>query len=425
MKIGSLYESENISSFSRFPAAESIMDTDVTIVGGGLTGISAALHLAERGVHVVLLEAKDPGWGASGRNGGQINPGLKLSPDEVEQHFGEQTGKRLVDLAWNAPDLIFDLIKKHDIDCNSLRGGTLRAATNASQIKALKDLTDQCRKRNWPVSWLDQNAIQARTGTQKHVAAQLDARGGQIDPLAFTLGLAQAATKAGAQIHSNSPVARMGRKGATWHVETHSGSVIRSKNVVVATNGYSGSLIRPLCQSIVPVFSGIVASSELPPALRAQILSQGEVLYELGHITAYYRVDIKGRLLMGGRSFSHPAQGADMFPFLIDYAEKLWPALRNTVTWPYGWNGQLAITLDHFPHWHQPAPGLLATLGYNGRGVALATLTGREIARYLTDDAPPLFPFTPIKAIPFHSFWKIGVLAEIFRGRLLDKLSSL
>lgn len=419
--IGSLYESE-ASPAPDCPALSGAQEADVAVIGGGLSGISTALHLAKRGVRVAVLEAHRPGWGASGRNGGQVNPGLKLSPDEVERHFGPEFGPKLVDCAWNAPDLVFDLVREYGLSCDAAQGGTLRAATGRSQIAPLRDLLAQCERRGWPVTWLDAAAMRARTGTGRYLAGMDDARGGQVDPLAFTLGLAGAAVREGARLFGDSPVTAIERAGEGWRLRAPGGTLSCGR-IVIATNGYSGPLFPALRRSVVPVYSAIVASAPLPPATRERILAGREVVYELGRITAYYRVDGKGRLLMGGRSFSRPASGVKPFRSLIAHARRTWPGLAD-IAWTHGWNGQIAMTRDHLPHWHEPAPGLFAMLGYNGRGVAMATLAGREMARYLTGQAPPLFPFSPVAPIAFHRFWPAGVAAAILWGRLRDRLSG-
>jgi glycine/D-amino acid oxidase-like deaminating enzyme len=150
----------------------------------------------------------------------------------------------------------------------------------------------------------------------------------------------------------------------------------------------------------------------LPDGLAEQILNQHEVLYELGQITTYYRVDTQRRLLMGGRSYSHALNGASAFPYLMQRALHLWPALK-TVGWSHGWNGQLAVTLDHYPHWHEPEPGLIACVGYNGRGVAMATVMGKNIAHSIMGQEASLFPTTSVKPIAGHFAWKMGVAGRI------------
>ena len=211
------------------------------------------------------------------------------------------------------------------------------------------------------------------------------------------------------------------RAGDGWAVATPGGTVT-AERVVLATNGYTGGLWPGLARSVVPVFSAIVASAPLPPALAETILDGRGVLYELGEVTTYYRVDGSRRLLVGGRSRSRNLAGPAAFPFLSDYACRLWPAMRG-VAWTHGWNGQLAITPDHLPHWHAPAEGVLACLGYNGRGVAMATVMGREVARHLRG-AAPLIPFTPIRPIAMHGLWKLGVAARLAYGRARDRLAQ-
>ncbi|MFT9015799.1 MAG: FAD-binding oxidoreductase [Acetobacter sp.] len=415
--IGSLYESDRHENTCRDCLTGSVT-ADVAVIGGGLSGISTALHLARQGVSVALLEAETPGWGASGRNGGQINPGLKFSPQEIIAHFGPTVGTRLVDEAWRAPDLVFDLIRHYAISCDAARGGTIRAATAPQQLPPLRALMAECAALEAPVHWLDAKAMAERTGSDFYCGGLLDDRGGQLDPLAYTNGLARAATQEGARLYANSRVVSLKRQNGRWQAATLRGAVTAEK-VIVATNGYTGPLWNDLRRSVVPVYSSIIASAPLPRPLRDRILARRESLYELGQITTYYRVDGQGRLLMGGRSFSHPAQGPEKFAYLAKRAAMLWPALGD-LAWTHGWNGQLAVTLDHYPHWHEPAPGLLAVLGYNGRGVAMATLMGRAIADYLSGREPPLFPPTPVKPIWGHAFWPLGVTGRIAWGRVMD-----
>ncbi|MFS3136782.1 NAD(P)/FAD-dependent oxidoreductase [Gluconacetobacter sacchari] len=393
------------------------------LIGGGFTALSAALHLAEAGHAVAVLEAAEPGWGASGRNGGQVNPGLKALPSEVARHFGPERGARLAAAAWNAPDLVFDLIARHGIDCAAARGGTLRAATAASQLPALRRLAEECAARGGDVAWLDAAQIAARTGTSRYRAALLDRRGGQVNPLALARGLARAAIAHGAAIHGGSRALSVRRAGAGWRVGTQRGAVLADR-VVFATNGYADRLWDRLRRTVVPVSSAIIATAPLPAEARARILAGREVLYELGAITTYYRIDDAGRLLIGGRSSLGDRAGPHAFPGLRRQALALWPFLRG-VAWTHGWNGHVAVTPDHYPHWHEPMPGIIACLGYNGRGVAMATLLGREVARRAlgagTEDI--LLPPGPIRPIPCHAAWPLGVTAGILHGRLADALA--
>jgi glycine/D-amino acid oxidase-like deaminating enzyme len=404
------------------PALEGEQRADVCVVGGGFTGLSTALHLAEAGVDVLLIEAEEPGWGASGRNGGQVNPGLKPDPDEVERDWGPDLGARMVTLSYGAPDAVFELIRQHQIACEARQEGTIRAAIGAANAEAARRSAEQCARRGGPVRFTDAAETAAMTGTDRYAGAMLDARGGDLHPLAYALGLARAALAQGARVHGQTRAVAIAREGSAWHVTTPRGSV-RADNIVLATNGYTDALWPELRESVVPVFSSIAASAPITDDVARRIMPRRASLYESGHITVYYRMDRANRLLIGGRGPQSPIRDTAPITYLLRYAERLWPELRG-VAWTHGWNGQLAMTKDHYPHLHEPAPGVIAALGYNGRGVAMGTVMGREIARRLTGTpAEGLdMPVTSIKPIPFHGFWKLGVQAKLWEGRVRDRL---
>lgn len=401
------------------PPLEGEARADVCVIGAGFTGLSAALHLAEGGAQVVVLEAEEPGFGASGRNGGQVNPGLKPDPDTIEQEFGPELGARMVALSWGAPDAVFTLIRRHQIACEARQGGTIRAALGPRNAEAVRRSAEQSARRSGQAQWLDAAATAEATGTDRYAGAMLDRRGGDLHPLAYARGLARAAIGQGARIHAASPAITLKREGALWRVATPRGAV-RAEQVILATNGYTDALWPGLARSVVPVFSSIAASAPMPAAMQATVLPLRASLYEAGNITVYYRVDQAGRLLMGGRGPQRAIRDTAPIRYLIAYAGRLWPGAA-ALDWTHGWNGQLAMTEDHYPHLHQPAPGLYAALGYNGRGVAMATVMGMELARWLRGGMPDM-PVTDIRPIPFHGFWKLGVLAKVWEGRVRDRL---
>lgn len=424
---------------SRFPMPESLyaetarpamaapqLDGDrrvaVAIVGGGFTGLSAALHLAEQGGDVAVLEAHEPGWGASGRNGGQVNPGLKHDPDQVEADFGSDLGRRMVAMSWNAPNVVFDLVRRHQIQCEASQAGTMRAGYTPSAVKGLRASHAQIARRGAPVEFLDAAGMEKATGTTRYKAGFIDRNGGHVNPLGYARGLAQAAEQAGAAIHGATPVRAMKRDGGLWHLATPTGTV-RADKVILATNGYTDDLWPGLRRTVVPVYSGIVASEPLPEALARAVFPKRASLYEVGNITVYYRLDAQNRVLMGGRCRQSDAGGVAPFRFLVDYTRQLWPQLRD-VRFTHGWNGQVAITADYYPHVHEPAEGVIACLGYNGRGVAMATAMGPQLARRVLGgrDAEFDMPITGITEMPFHGFWKLGVAWRVAHGRLRDRL---
>jgi glycine/D-amino acid oxidase-like deaminating enzyme len=404
------------------PPLDGSRRVSVAVIGGGFTGLSAALHLAQAGTEVTLIEAHEPGWGASGRNGGQVNPGLKHDPDEVERDFGPDLGARMNRLSGDAPNLVFDLIRSHQIQCEARQGGTLRAAFADKQAEMLRATVRQWMRRDAPVELLERAAIRDATATDRYVSAMLDRRGGTLNPLGYSRGLAEAAQRAGARIHGNTPATRIERRASRWVVETPEGA-LDAEHLVIATNAYTDDLWPGLRRSVVPVFSGIVATEQMPRRLAARLLAEGASLYEVGQITVYYRIDVEGRMLMGGRSPMRDINTVDPLRYLVRYTERLWPDLKG-MRWTHGWSGQLAVTTDHYPHLHEPADNVLICLGYNGRGVAMATAMGREIARRVlgTQVTDLDMPVTALRTIPLHTLWRSAAAARIVYGRFRDAL---
>jgi glycine/D-amino acid oxidase-like deaminating enzyme len=403
------------------PPLEADVRTDVAVVGGGITGLSTALHAARSGAAVVLLEAEEIGFGASGRNGGQVNPGLKLDPDTVEHDFGADLGARMNALAGAAPALVFDLVRQHGIDCHARQNGTLRAAVRARHAAAIQRTCAQLERRGAPVELLEGAALARATGTDRYSCAMLDRRGGDLNPLSYARGLAQAAIEAGARVHAHTRVCGMKRVDGGWRLDTGRAAVT-AMQVVLASNGYTDPLWPGLRRTIVPLFGAIAASAPLADAARRSILPDRPVLYESGNITVYYRIDAQHRLLIGGRGPMREIAAPAAIPHLTRYAARLWRVLEG-IEWTHAWGGRLAMTWDHYPHVHEPAPGVLICLGYNGRGVAMATAMGRALAGRMAHPSAAFdMPLTPLKPIAMHAFWPLAVKAAILSGRARDFL---
>jgi glycine/D-amino acid oxidase-like deaminating enzyme len=260
------------------------------------------------------------------------------------------------------------------------------------------------------------------TGTDRYVRAMFDARGGDVHPLNYARGLARAARATGAEIYGETPATAIAREGARWRIETPRGTV-RAEKVLLATNGFTDDLWPGLRQTVVPLFSSIAATAPLPDEVARQIMPTRPVLYESGHITVYYRIDAGNRLLMGGRGPMRWIRDANAVAYLMRYAERLWPQLSG-IAWTHGWNSRLAMTADHYPHVHEPAPGVLAYLGCNGRGVALATAMGQQLAKRLIGgtNAEIDLPITAIRPIRFHAAWPVAVRGAVALGRVRDRL---
>ena len=420
---GSLYAS-NSGSFERGEALSGRHNADVVIIGAGMTGLSTALALRDHGVDVIVLEANEPGWGASGRNGGQINPGLKHDPDEIVKHFGRVQGDRMIEFSYSAADAVFDIVSRYDIECELVRGGGYRAAVDKRGARAVEGLYEQCAARGMPVELHDSARMAEATGTNRYTKGFFDRRAGQLNPLKYLRGLAQATRSAGAKLFCDSSVQNVRKFGSKWLVATADGEVV-AERILFATNGYTGPLIPGLRRTVLPIFSSIVASAPLPEEVAQNILPGKEVLYEAVRMSVYYRIDEQRRLIFGGRGPMNAASGADNFRTLSAFAEKFWPAVKSA-GWEYGWNGRIALTADEYPHIHDLGDGRLVCLGYCGRGIAVATAIGTQLAARLEDNKTEIdLPVVPVTPISFQPFWRIGAVPAMAFKRVQDAIDRL
>ncbi|MBI6602830.1 MULTISPECIES: NAD(P)/FAD-dependent oxidoreductase [Pseudomonas] len=405
------------------PALSESVKVDVAIVGAGYTGLSTALHLAERGVSVCVLEAHEPGWGASGRNGGQVNPTLKYDPEQLVQMYGPERAEPLISTVSNSADLVFNLIKRHSIDCAPVRKGWMQVSYTDKGVAGLHARADQWARRGVPVQPLDAAAVTARMGSQAFVGGWLDGRAGAIQPLAYARGLVGAALAAGARIHGQSSVTGLQRSGAGWLLNTAGGAHVTADQVVLATNGYSGNLWPGMAQSILAANSFIVATKPLSGRTADSILPGQETVSTAQRLLLYWRKDSHGRLLMGGRGlFNDPTSPTD-FAHLERSLALLFPQL-GPLEFEYRWAGRIAITRDFMPHVHEPAPGLTLALGCNGRGIALCTSLGQQLAGRLCDrQAQFAYPVTPLQRLPMHGLQRFYIGAGVAWYSLLDRLN--
>jgi len=385
---------------------------DVAVVGAGYTGLSAALHLAERGADVVVLDAAEPGWGGSGRNGGQVIPGLKDDPDELEKKFGADMGRRMWQITGGAADFVFELIARHKIACQAHQSGWISAAPTAAAMATLRARTEQWQRRGAPVELLDRQRVAELTGTTCYAGGMLDRRAGALQPLAYVRGLASAAKAAGAVIHGRSAATRLEAQAGSWRVVTSAGTVTAS-TVILATNAYTDDLWPGLRRTVLPVQSYQVATRPLPEDVRRRVLPGGQAVSDLRRILFYFRLDPDGRLLMGGRGPLDDDGDPALFARLEAAAARFFPQM-GAPRWEHRWSGRVALTADHLPHLHEPRSGVLIGLGYNGRGVAMATVMGKLLAdRALGVPAAELgWPVTPVASIPLHA-WRLPVMALV------------
>jgi len=401
---------------------------DVCVIGGGFTGLSAALHAAEGGASVALLEAGLVGSGASGRNGGQVIPGLKLDPRELAATFGTERGARLTELVGGAADLVFDLVRRHRIECDARQDGWLKACHSRAALRAAILTAQDWGRCGAPVEEVDRVRIAELTGTDAYLGGFVDHRGGVVQPLSYTRGLARAARQAGARVHERSPARTPRRDGDAWVVSTQSGSV-RAARVIIGTNGYTdlvgaqGPWPR-LARTVIPVYSYIAATRPLSDDLRQTILPKGQAVSDSRRLLRYFRLDAAGRMVMGGRGAMRESADRSDYATIIGSALELYPALR-ACEWEFVWGGKVAVTLDHLPHLHELAPGVHAALGYNGRGVAMATVMGKVLADRVLGRGAPVFPESPLRPVPLHRWRRPFFELIVAWKRALDRLEGI
>ena len=397
-------------------------ETEVAIIGGGFTGLSAALHLAEAGVAATVLEAETPGWGASGRNGGQVNPGLKEDPDAVEARFGAEMGARMVRLSGDAADLVFGLIRRHGIDCAGAQTGWIQPVHDRAALSVVEKRVTQWNRRGAPLRMLSKGETADLLGTGQYLAGMIDERGGNLHPLNYALGLATAAQRAGAVLHGQSRALRLDSNDSGHVIHTAKGT-LKAHRVLVCTNGYTDGFLPPLARTVVPIRSIQVATAPLGDNIRRSILPGGHSASDSRRLLLYFRLDPQGRFVMGGRGAYDEAGTRLQMEMLRKVSVQLYPQLKEA-DWNFDWGGFVAMTADHYPHLNRVRPGIMAALGYNGRGVAMATAMGKVLADWAsgTPEEALDFPVTEPRPIPFHFLRRPAVAATVSWYRLRDRL---
>lgn len=402
-----------------FPALRGSHSADVAIVGAGYTGLAAALSLAEMGKRVIVVDAIEPGWGASGRNGGQVIAGLKYDPPELLAKYGPERGAALVRFVGEAPSLVFDLIARYHIDCDARRNGWIQPAHNAAMEPVLERRAHSWAEAGADVELLDRDRLAQLLGSTSYRTGWLDKRGGCLNPLGYVRGLARAAAGLGVAIFAQSPVRRIERTASGYQLRTGDGS-IEAEQIVLATNSYTDGLWPGLRQSIVSAHTVQVATDPLPENVRRTILPFGHVSSDSRRVLLYFRLDPEGRFLMGGVGSVREPDRREVFAHLRKATQHVFPQM--TAPFRYHWYGRVALTPDFLPHLHELAPGLHAALGYNGRGIAMATALGTLLARRAAgvraEDLP--FPTTELRTIPFHGLRNLYIAAARTYYRLRD-----
>ncbi len=364
--------------------------TDVAVIGGGYTGLSAALHLAEDGVDVTLLEAKSIGYGGAGRNVGLVNAGLWLFPDDVVKIIGSEHGEKIIEILGKSPDLVFDLINKHNIECEAVREGTLHCAHSKAGYKALQMREEQWQKRNAPVTLLSREKAAPMIGTNSYHGALWDKRAGRLQPLSYAYGLAEAAVKAGAKLNVNSPVTSYKREGDHWRLKTPGGEIV-AKKVILATQGYPDHAFKDQKKSMIPFNYFQFSTPPLPPAVRETILPGGQPAWDTALVLSSYVIDASGRLVVG--SVGQVRNGGYKLhrKWVLRSIKKMFPQI-GPIEPEYAWDGIIRMTNDNVPGFHIIDKDMFTVTSYNGRGIGPGTVFGKMLAKYAQTERPEEIP---------------------------------
>ena len=415
------YHAATATPFAALPALTGEVQADVCIIGGGYTGLSAALHLAQKGYAVVLLEAHRTGFGASGRNGGQVGSGQRQDQDWLEAEVGQIRAHALWDMAEAAKALVRSLIRDHAMPV-TYHPGVATACWHEGEVRDTFAYAEKL-ERDYGYAHmqrLDAPQIGRLIGSKAFKGGVLDRDAGHIHPLNYALGLAKAALTAGAQLFERSEVVSI-EPGPKALVRTAQGQV-RAGQVILACNGYLGGLDPKIAARVMPINNFIVATEPLG-ARAAQILSEPVAVADTKFVVNYWRLSEDNRLLFGGGE-TYGYRFPDILRTVRKPMQSIYPQLAEARI-DFAWGGTLAITMNRMPCFARPAQNVLSASGYSGHGVAMATLAGKVLAETVAGQAER---FDLMASVPQNAFpggaalrWPLLLLAMTWYS-LRDRL---
>jgi len=371
---------------------------DVVVIGAGFTGLSAALHLREAGVDVAVIEAAEPGWGASGRNNGQVIPTLsRPDPDDIVAKHGA-AGERFVAVLRDSANTLFDLARRYQIQAEQEQTGWIQPVHSPGRIKIAERRMRQWSQRGAPVELLSREQARAMLGSEAWHGGFWNKSGGHINPLALARGMARAALDRGSRIYARSPAQHFERRGNRWVVKT-AGGEISGRALIVATNAYTGefssTLLPDVAREVVPVHSWQMATQPLSEAARKTIIPGRQAMSDTHGELYFARYDARNRLVTGGALISPREAPAKLKPMLAARLQRLWPQI-GAVGFDHVWSGYVGMTSDFMPRIHRLGPDAYAWAGCNGRAVALSIALGAELSRAVQGypDGELALPFT-------------------------------
>jgi glycine/D-amino acid oxidase-like deaminating enzyme len=380
-------------------------EADVVVIGAGFTGLSTALHLREAGVAVAIVEAMEPGWGASGRNNGQVIPTLsRPDPDDIIARHGA-VGERFVALLRDSASTLFDIARRYQIQAEQEQTGWVQPVHSPGRIKIAERRVRQWSKFGAPVEILSRDETRAMLGSDAWFGGFWNRSGGHINPLALSRGLARVVLERGGRIYARSPVISFERQNQLWVVKTAAGE-IRGRALIVATNAYTGefskSLAPDIAHEVMPVLSWQMATQPLPESARKTIIPGRQAVSDTHGELYFARYDARNRLVTGGAVIG-PNKAEKMRSMVAERLKRLWPGIGD-VSFDHVWNGHVGMTTDFLPRIHRLGPNAFGWTGCNGRAVALSIALGNEFSKAVRGipESELALPFTDPVPITAH-----------------------
>lgn len=372
---------------------------DVCVVGAGYSGLSAALHLAEKGFKVVIVEAAEVGWGASGRNGGQVVNGLNASLETIERRYGTSTANFVGGLVQEGAGIIYDWVARYGIDCD-LKRGNIYAAYTAQHMRGLEDKQALWRRHGMDDhEILDQEGIRRHIGSTAYVGGMIDHSGGHMHPLNLALGEARAFESLGGVIYERSPVTKVEQDAAGARVLTAQGRVT-AKAVLVCGNAYLGNVVPELTARVMPVSTQMMATAPLGKERAEALLPSGMCVEDVRYILDYFRLSADHRLIFGGGVVYGGTDPADVVAKLRPNLDKVFPQLKD-VPIDFAWSGNFALSFSRVPQLGRLGERVYFAHGYSGHGITGSHLFGRILGEAVRGDLTRFDTFASLPWIPF------------------------
>ncbi|MCA6120989.1 FAD-binding oxidoreductase [Bradyrhizobium sp. WSM 1704] len=412
------------------PELTGAQQADVVIIGGGFTGLSTALHLREANVDVAIVEAAEPGWGASGRNNGQVIPTLsRPDPDDIIARHGA-AGERFVAMLRDSASALFDIVRRYNIDAEQEQAGWVQPVHSPGRIRIAERRVQQWSKFGAPVELLSREQVSDMLGSNAWYGGFWNKTGGHINPLALARGLAHTVIGLGARIYARSPALSFERRGDKWVVKTAKGE-ISGRALVVASNAYSGefakSLVPEIATEVMPVLSWQMATQPLSDNVRKTIIPGRQAMSDTHGELYFARYDARNRLVTGGAVLGPGNKVARIKASVTARLQRLWPQIGD-IKFDYVWNGYVGMTADFLPRIHLLGPNAYGWTGCNGRAVALTMPLGRELAKAVqgVPESELALPFTePVQYIAHGLLRKLAPwMLVLYRRRDAQELSG-